>query len=484
MDNPAMRLCSTAEFPGALEIQNRKAPAFTGSFAYLTEGFLEFTRKSLNGNIIIEGPFSLGDPIGNGYYDGCLGRLQNNESDLLFYPADYPLEGNFLDQGLILYDNIIVFGQDYYVRQPSKDGQIFDSIQTVYDILPYIFLFLISVNVLLYLRDFMVYKLSIKTKKRNKFENKYHIFYTIAHATRYGSLINATDSFSRMIYFSLSVFSLVIIHYYSSSIKTSLVVINEPELWTSYQELIDKDIKPYFIEGVQTENYFKNAPENSSARILWDKWAKYGDKIYLKADPLVFSAFSVGLIYRKVALITESALIKLLQLSGCGFLKYQLEKIMEVELNRNNYTTNIVDDRVKRYLFTHNIDSSEKRRQKALILGGKFNPKISKPFKRHFRYTIENGIQISLLKSIQSVDIFKKYQGQFSIFTKRTDPGVEEAVENCNSDVVYRPTVEFVDHIEPKNLIRLFVVFSSLVVFSHLILLIEKIHRDFAKFRK
>lgn len=472
MSSPQVRLCHPGDFDQFFNFKNSK---FGGHFGYLTDDFIQFTNRLTNDSTVVHPNHGFGEPIdSHGNFDGCIGRLQTNQSDILFYPSDYPMEATGIDQGLVLFDTILVIGQNYFVNKPVKGGQIFDSLGTTRQVLPFITLLILVVTILLHLRESLRVKYvrvhSIKNVQltKKKLTNYRYLFYVLAHATRYGN-IQGQRLFHRLLFISMSIFSLIVVHYYSSFIKTNLVIIREPELWTSYQDLIDLGIRPFFIRGMHSDYYFEHSQPDSPRNQVWTYAVSHFNMtdIIVPPNPLNFQKIAVQMMRRETALIIDALMAKTVQLAACNF------KARSIDAFYSMWNTDPAVDlleRAREFLFHSLVDSSESRIRKGLALSKFFTGKAASVIRRALRRSIENGLHFSKLRHIQTYDIFS--------FIEQSPEGKRQSekmsfVRDCLSDSVIRPPASMVSDIEIINIVKLFCVYLLLLALSFVFIFAE-----------
>ena len=88
--------------------------------------------------------------------------------------------------------------------------------------------------------------------------------------TQLGSLSSASGLLKKVIFITCSIFSLIVVHFFRSCIKTELVTIHPSELFTSYQDLVDNKVVPVFVKTITDYLDFKFAQPGSLKKTLWD----------------------------------------------------------------------------------------------------------------------------------------------------------------------------------------------------------------------
>lgn len=463
----AIRLCHAGNMDRFFALKLNKK-YFEGDLGEITSDFIKFTHRISNNSVIIdtnEGQ-GVGEKFTNGSYSGCIGKLQVNTSDMLFYTVNYPLDAENLQQGFLLFDEFMVIGQDYFLKNIIKDGQVFDVIFNCHSIIWLILFFFISVILLVILRQ------SIFT--REKYNNCIHD--VITHSLRI-NCIRDTNLFYRLLFFSLSIFSLIVIHYNNSLIKTSLVVIKDPDLFYSYAEIIDKKIKPFFIKGLNSHEHFKNAPANSILAKVWNysisNWSP--NELFVPPSPNDFLKYGIKMAARREILIIDSILAKVIRFSACTFRARNIPLLLQF-FGRENENTPDNKYRLENFHFHSVVDESERPFIKSIVFSAYFTSPLAVAYKRHIRYSIEQGLTDYYLNIIQNADIFAEFD-KGNADTNRdlmeSDPNKLDQVRNCASDTIVSPHVSFVDEIAPVNLAKLLAVCFIMMAVSTILLMIE-----------
>lgn len=116
---PTIRTCLPFEFKGSLEYSRK---GFTGVYSGPINEFVEYFERKSNMSIEVH---SSNDGMGEfnpktGYYGGCVGRLQQNQSDFLFSPVTFPLDAENIQQGQVVYPHTIQTLGIYYPRTQNE----------------------------------------------------------------------------------------------------------------------------------------------------------------------------------------------------------------------------------------------------------------------------------------------------------------------------------------------------------------------------
>lgn len=466
-----LRMCHPCDFGEFFKLKNAETAEFSGPFA---EAFNTFSRtffKTINSSVVVHYDYGLGEKINeNGSFNGCIGRLQNNLSDVMLYSIDYPSNIDDVDEGLIFFDTVMTFSQHYFSKE-FKAVQILSSISSTESISFYVLLFLTIAILLLHLRSKMLIKYHQVIRKHIKLKhltrNNHYSQHVFAHAFRFGS-IKARTLFGRILFVSLSIYSLIIVHMFNSSIKTNLVVADDPEVYDSFDQLIDQKVKPLFVRGMNTIEYFKFARNGTPEKNFWLYIEKNFELKEISIDPRAASYLGVGieLAKRKSVFIIDRIMAKALQNAACSCLSKDYSKFATWRLNGDVQTASLLG----KYKYLIKSDPNAKKVQKGLIWSKFFRSKLFILFKRFITYPREMGLTFHFLQTIVESNMLEP-------FMKNLDPGpaTPNDIINCRSDVVIKSENHHDNCIRLNNIISLIVCLTILIIVSTVVFIFEVI---------
>ena len=282
-----LRLCHTQNYDYFLEMDDNgrldgvaSKPLLGVVNNYIVKPFnitLEFMSKQ-----------GLGERIEHSdQYTGCLGRLQRNETDMLFSLVQYPLNVINVTQGLIISESGISMLSFYYHKSQITQ-QLTESFK-LFSLAVWLLIFcsLLSIWVLLYARQRITVKMRTQirqnlyylslvfygygVKRRTRVPRDHLMYQVITHFCKVGE-IYGRSLLHCLLFILLSVMSLVVLHYFGTLIKTDLVVIPYPDILKSLDDMMAAGALPLFYYGFNNEYVFINAPAGSPERKFWD-WA-------------------------------------------------------------------------------------------------------------------------------------------------------------------------------------------------------------------
>ena len=471
MASKIVRLCHYSDLGPLFYLKNREKATFGGVFAHLVYDILEYFHRISNCTVNVG--HGLGEPIGDsGNFTGCIGQLQSNKSDLVGYISNYPMDVENIEQGYIMFDTDISIGQVYFWKESQRGGQIFGLLAPLTGILLPTAFFLLSVIFTLHIgnmctrRNIRLVRRILHRLRRMPRRNRYYLYYVLAHCCGFGSILDR-KLYCRLLFLCLSFFCLVVISYDKSLIKTSLVVVPNPDVWFSYEDLVRDGIRPIFVKAINTEYYFENSKNKSLRNNFWtyvNNSFKIGD-IIVQPSQESFVKVSLSLMKRRSAILLETEFIKNSQLTFCNLKARNVKTLFS--MIEHNYDLEDIQRMFNGALFHSSVDPSESKVVKGYIMNKYFTGSTAKQVKRQLRRSFENGLQYAKLRGFRNIDLLKLF------FDKNENHKKNNLVRDCLSESVVMPDVEFVTRIGLRNVHTLFVVFFSLLIFAFAVLCLE-----------
>lgn len=309
-----LRICSPGDLPGSLEYDGKK---FTGAIGYLANEFCHDIVRHENATVSIysrnEGMGELIDES-SGAFDGCLGRLQRNESDMMLREITYPLTATGITQGDMITDSVVQFVSVYRAKPGQTPAQMISSFKS-FDLTVWIAcLVTLIAGCLLLIISGWIRKMPRSVRRCKRVErptspsHQYKIYQVATHMSATGSMNDPSSVSLTILFITMSLFSLLVLFYFGSIIKTELVVVEPPDYYRSYQDLLDHNVSITFIRILDTYAHFKFAPEGSLEKRLWDaSIARIGDeRVLFEASETDMSLYARSMISRSLVYVTES----------------------------------------------------------------------------------------------------------------------------------------------------------------------------------
>lgn len=492
-----VRLCHPSDFKDFLEYDPRKhkfvgtaGPVASEAMNLFLQGLRMAGLNSTWQVVANVGPGTL-DSI-SGAYNGCLGRIQRNESDMVLQLFEYPVAAENLTQGLIVYDTSLSIASTYNKIEAFASPQITSSFRSFsYGIWMMCSLLILVISMLL--------KLRVMVAVKRRFIRDYSLFYAIAHLVRVHQMPDAGVT-RKVLFICGSIFSLVVVHYFQTLIKTELVVTKDPILFNSYQDIIDRRAMPIFIRGMGYDEFFKKRGISRARKNLWNYATHTFNEsdMYIQLDPLIFLLGAFSVIEKKAVIIVEKALVPVISSSGCPMRARNPSKVVE--------TLNLLSDREKmspildaasfteeqkeivldfarknqkvrrsvpEFLFYESTDESEKPFSQGIVLGSQVHPLLLKSLLVIYRRALETGLGIRITNIAQAFDVLGGYDLLNSMVEKPMKER-QEYVTECKSATVLRAMISF-HSLDIHNFRNLMMIFAVMLICSCFTLACESI---------
>ena len=234
-------------------------------------------------------------------FDGCLGRLQRNASDVALSLVPFPFPGKGLLHGTTASASKIVMWSAYNNTAVPSDIDVMDAFNSFTDQL-WVLTFLTTA--ILTVVIFFIFRFKFLSLPESKAKGGPLFRLTKRQRTRScmnqaliiitANILKQHTSYSfrgkllrrRIILFLIAVFSFLIMFYLSSMIKTEMVVQKRPGTISTCEELLAKpNTKPLWAENSNDYRDFMNAKRNTAEKRIWERAIKFGiDSCFLKSD--------------------------------------------------------------------------------------------------------------------------------------------------------------------------------------------------------
>lgn len=357
-DEHIIRICNPSLFSQFLETDKNKV---TGVFAQQLQQYIQLVEHYYNGTAIIDDSYpGIGSRIGKtDMYDGCLGKLQRGEADVIATALNYPLDIVNVTQGHIVTDEKLAFSGAFarpgvYQAADIAISALWYSFDwPVYAlILSYLVMFAICLRIrreLMIQISVSIVKVSGKDKRyrlefndnekpiplnermRKIYFKKICLFDVIRQylGTNY---METSSPFHKIMSFSLTLFSLLTFMYFFSLMNTELVVPERAKLYKSYEEIMKANVTPIFIRGTNYHEDLKFAPEGSKGKNFWN-WAvkKFGEKnIFIEAKILNFAEHCLEGLAGELVIFSGEHFVTAIKTTNCEILGRPFKRLMQI----------------------------------------------------------------------------------------------------------------------------------------------------------
>ena len=290
--------------------------------------------------------------------------------------------------------------------------------------------------------------------------------------TSHGCILDDSGAHNRLLYLSLSMFSLLVLFYFSSIIKTEIVVTKDPDTYRTYQDLMERRVSVAFLLTSDSHNYFKFAPEGSIERLLWDATlSKYEEHaILIRPNEANIAKVIERLYYRESAWMIESIWMPIVISEICSAVCNQI--------TLDFFTPMIGLPAVKARTYFPIVAQDE--RAPAVMKSFIFNQADTRPLQR-LRKTCLRAMEAGLQHRIQyEVNNLKMVSRATSnIMGTRVSRGTaDENYQKCIANAVVKPDAG-VKAIQAGNMSDLQRTITLMHLLSLLILLLECLFKRF-----
>ena len=257
-----------------LSFQENKVTGFAAEFV---EEALEISKTQFV-NISVVWSEKYGDIVDQKEqrYDGCIGELQNNRSDIVTFPTSFPLMAPNITNGVVFMSTKTTIVSAY--------SNTFENLKT--DVMQCFAAFDISLWLLVVLSVVILVTLQLLTirvrvRRRSKKEPVLSYLQTVLTAAvlkQFSGFTVRSSRFSVRLMLALTIVFLFLTHFFfASMIKTEMVVMKSPETISNYEEVLEQEnCKPVWIKSISSHYEFADADPNSHAGKIWEKAKKIG----------------------------------------------------------------------------------------------------------------------------------------------------------------------------------------------------------------
>ena len=251
---------------------NNRGPRYEGpmgeAFNLMIQSFIG--GRKINYTSLVKESMGILDPA-TGYYNegSCLYSMQMNESDFSSATTFHPVMGKNLRQFQPYFDDNLYIFSRYNVTGRMFQADFVSSFAHSFS--PAIWLLCCLFTLLFW----PLFKMQVKFendllgKRRKKRDNSLYRLLAQLFQVNYFDTANIS---TRVTVFFMSVFSFCIFTYLTSTIKTDIVIVDEPKMINSYDNLLAKPrLRIIFPRIIDNFNLFERAEAKSKERRLWEK---------------------------------------------------------------------------------------------------------------------------------------------------------------------------------------------------------------------
>ena len=450
-----IRGCNPRNFPLFFEIDSHGKTG--GFYSSLVDDLLDHVHKMVNSTLEAR---SENDGIGNmidektGMYDGCIGRLQRNDSDVMTQLANYAHPADHLNQGLVFVHSVIQFISTYKTRsakevKPVQVESMFNSFNSHVWLLCLVTL--LAGSTTLALRHFLLRQASPSTGESDHSDQP--VYEVATHMIGYGC-VKATGPSANVLSISLSIFTGVVLLYICSFIKTELVALRPPDTLRSYQDLLDKNVSLAFLKGWDTFLAFKSAHPDTMEGKLWNLTVQRYPKMDFMFQVDSGFIWAVRLILQqKMTVVTDSTVGQAFMRNLCKL--FTQESI--VNIGRSLFGLNHVT--VKSIFPLYAQDETAEDVMKGVLFSESFKGFAYVKIRRGLTCFMERGLVLKAAETLKTIDATK------SILEGQEQSQTSGLVEECSRNILYEPTIK-IESVGFGNIQNLVVITMSLYLLA------------------
>lgn len=449
-----LRLCYTGDFPTLLKYHphEERFTDLCGPHANEALSLIKFLASKMNRSIVLQYPLDdkqsgLGDMIDaeSGKYDGCIGRLQDNSSDLLLILMDYPMDIKNISQGTLLTDSYVNIGSAYFFKdfEPVTIISMFKYLSTeIYFIivayLVLIWLFLVAHSYLKFkMKEFR--KVPV-TDKRFKVARAASLYKIILHFASVDA-ISADDCLGKMIFLVLSFMSLLVLNYLYSCIKTDLAIAKDPYIIDTYKKIIQNGAKPMFLKRGNFHLPFKYARSGTVEEELWSYvTAKYREDEYMGGGDFNYLVtYPPKILRQEVVLMADTLMSQIVVNSACELKAKDIQTVYNFFKQFVGTEMQVTEETIRHLGYITKVDPNTKKLPKGLLVSQNFSR--SPDYKKFLSFAslgLQSGIMAFNIAKMLDINVINKHETIRNLF----GPSIPEKriiVEECKGNQPIRP---------------------------------------------
>lgn len=465
MASHSIRLCHSVNFDYLLTYA--RGTTFYGAFASFTQDILTTFAKNTNFTFTVQPNRGFGRKVGPGNsYDGCLGMIQRNESDILLALVDYPLDVTNVVQGNLMSDSVMQFLTIYEMKEHTFAAQMLSSFESFsVNIWLTLVLTVLTVYSVMKFRIVFFTRSFAKKRLRLRCKNYYTLYRIVTHLTRIGRM-EQKGCFNKIIFISLSIPSLVLVHYFYTLIKTDLVIVEHPQIFKSYDDLIMNDVTISFYADMNHDKYFKTAPPGSREKELWNRASSLlGDQVSIKLDTSTATASHLHrFMQRKEVFFTDDIVSVAVRHMACKV------KSDPTYFQRSSSLFGL-NETVQGFNFYFAQDQNAIKTLRGLIWSTFFTGPASAMFKTRLKHFFETGLVEFAAKKESRADLADSFG-----FTTPKEPKKMEELRHCieGDKTKSKTTLDALKFVNMQSFVK---VIAFLFLITGVVVYYEYLHR-------
>ena len=473
-----LRICHAKNLDHFFKLKDPPHDRFEGFAGPLVNPFIDFFFEITNHSVSVERNVGHGEPInGSDRFDGCIGKLQRNETDILLALSDYPSPAGDVLQGMIIFDETMGFLSAYYMGN-HVNSDVFRALYHAFDVKIWSLLLLslaLIISISFLHQRILITWVKIAYGSPRSIPKVYHVYSVLTHFTRTGQ-VGDRSLLKKQLFTVLSIMSLIILHIFSTLIKTDLVVYPDPDIFFTYDDLINRKVRPSFLNGTEDYSYFKYALNGSIQKKVWDYSVKnFEKKMFIEMSPRAFVTIGLDVLNRQAVFISDEIIVSAAIEAGCAILGHKFE-------NAKNFLTffskkvGIPYDYTGVFYLYYSVDPRTKKTIKALMVNKYFKGPVANRLEKTYNAVNEHGLSNYISKFVRSSNVMGDSQVITNSFLGPRNSETAFLFRNCKSIRPAKPEVEMarIKLFYFNGLMRLYV---ALVLISNFLLVVENLRQ-------
>ena len=249
-------------------------------------------------------------------YDGCIGEIQQGRQDGALFPTSFPLMAPNITNGKVFMSSSTAIFSVYnnsFTKSQTDVMQCFQAFDET----------LMTATLLTALLLAIIISMGIRFRRRRFNQSSLLTLLVAVFLKQFGGFNITSSRFTvRLMLLLIAVFFFNIHFFFTSMIKTEMVVIERPETISTYEEILQRpDCKPMWPKIASSHYEFANADPESTAGRIWKRAKSIGiDKSFVNLGLDTFPVAVQGIRKKAVALI-PNFLSKAFASIGCSMLR-------------------------------------------------------------------------------------------------------------------------------------------------------------------
>lgn len=279
-----LRIC----YPEVENFVQRENGKFTGFLTNLLS-YMERAFNRVNHSFVGEDSFGTLVDRHRLVYDGCLGSMQRNDSDLGLMWINVPVPGPNLTQTLVLGSDQPVITATYH-KMPDQlhNTHVLDMFAAISPLVWILVVLCYSMTSAVMVMSVVVARNSchsLKKWRQLRRDCSKPVLQLIFLMLSCGLAQHSCSSSSKLLrirrvlllYGLLAVFGFFIKFFATSMIKTEMVTLKKPNVIGSYSDLLaNKSVRPVWIKQIDDYQEFRDAPLGSQEQEIWQRAVDMG----------------------------------------------------------------------------------------------------------------------------------------------------------------------------------------------------------------